>query len=368
MKWAVRTCQILPFVEYYHNWWSDKSNQIIIDGRIRAWNQIIIARQLPKAVLQNWFWSKYILRNCLLSSSSCCHFAFTACAMLMKTNQRGSCLIQQSDVIYIAMHARGRVLHCNALREKSYSSEMKTISFLMMSFCKFTEAKVVHYRGFVNKDGLAGALWKCSFCIWIGNIAFNATCQSSQPGSQCAKRPFWKPPASPATSGRSGQRLPWTQWIGFHSPVGQFSPAGGAVVVGLVLVGKPMQTHCNLDLRYIWFEPTNVFGLKTLGGKELEPVVSLLLGLDRHTITISWGQCFEPDNFPPFLYDCPSSVVASRPFTYLKINSQSFYYPSNQSGAGEYASVTYHSVIIAGPWNSLSHNWSQEVKSLNWSW
>ena len=39
-------------------------------------------------------------------------------------------------------------------------------------------------------------------------------------------------------------------------------------------------------------EPTNAFGLKTLSGKELEPVVSLLLSLDRHTITISWGKLF----------------------------------------------------------------------------
>ena len=156
--------------------------------------------------------------------------------------------------------------------------------------------------------------------------------------------------------------------IGFHSPVGQFSPAGGAVVVGLVLVGKPVQTHWSKIFEIYLIEPTNVFGLKTLSGKELEPVVSLLLSLDRHTITISWGQCFEPDNFPPFLYNCPSSVVASRPFTYLKINSQSFFYPSSQSGAGEYAFATYHSVIMAGPWNSLSHSCSQEVKSLNWSW
>ena len=61
MKWAVKTCQIssVVVVEDYHNWASaDKSSQIIIDGRIKAWNQMIIT-QLPWAVLQNWFWWKY---------------------------------------------------------------------------------------------------------------------------------------------------------------------------------------------------------------------------------------------------------------------------------------------------------------------
>ena len=41
--------------------------------------------------------------------------------------------------------------------------------------------------------------------------------------------------------GFSGSRF----GFGFHPPVGQLSPAGGAVVVGLVLVGKPVQTHWN---------------------------------------------------------------------------------------------------------------------------
>ena len=78
--------------------------------------------------------------------------------------------------------------------------------------------------------------------------------------------------------------------FGFDSPVGQLGPVGGAVVVGLVLVGKPVQTHWNKVFEIHLIEPTNDFGLKTLSGKELEPVVSLLLSLDCHTITISWGE------------------------------------------------------------------------------
>ena len=70
------------------------------------------------------------------------------------------------------------------------------------------------------------------------------------------------------------------------SPVGQLGLARGAVVVGLVLVGKPVETHWD-KISDAFVEPTDVFGLKALGGKELEPMVSLLLRLDRHTITIS---------------------------------------------------------------------------------
>ena len=80
--------------------------------------------------------------------------------------------------------------------------------------------------------------------------------------------------------------------FGFDSPVGQLCPVGGAVVVGLVLVCKPVKTHWSKVFEIQLIEPTNVFGLKTLSGKELEPVVSLLLSLDRHTITISWGELF----------------------------------------------------------------------------
>ena len=122
-----------------------------------------------------------------------------------------------------------------------------------------------------------------------------------------------RPPAVGVVKGSPG-----LSGLGFDSPVGQLNPVGGAVVVGLVLVGKPVQTHWNKVFEIHLIEPTNVFGLKTLSGKELEPVVSLLLSLDRHTITISWGKLFEADNFPSFLYDCPSSVVASSPFTYLE--------------------------------------------------
>ena len=82
------------------------------------------------------------------------------------------------------------------------------------------------------------------------------------------------------------------------SPVGQLGLARGAVVVGLVLVGKPVQTHWNKVFEIHLSEPTNVFGLKTLCGKELEPVVSLLLSLDRHTITISWGKLFRGRQLP----------------------------------------------------------------------
>ena len=86
--------------------------------------------------------------------------------------------------------------------------------------------------------------------------------------------------------------------FGFDSPVGQLGPVGGAVVVGLVLVGKPVQTHWHKVFEIHLIEPTNVFGLKTLSGKELEPVVSLLLSLDRHTITISWGELFRGRQLP----------------------------------------------------------------------
>ena len=79
---------------------------------------------------------------------------------------------------------------------------------------------------------------------------------------------------------------PGLSGLGFDSPVGQINPVGGAVVVGLVLVGKPVETHWD-KISDAFVEPTDVFGLKALGGKELEPMVSLLLRLDRHTVTIS---------------------------------------------------------------------------------
>ena len=62
-------------------------------------------------------------------------------------------------------------------------------------------------------------------------------------------------------------------------------------MVGLVLVGKPVETHWD-KISDAFVEPTDVFGLETLSGKELEPVVSLLLSLDSHSITISWGELF----------------------------------------------------------------------------
>ena len=63
-------------------------------------------------------------------------------------------------------------------------------------------------------------------------------------------------------------------------------------MVRFILVGKPVKTHWNKIFQIHLIEPTNVFGLETLSGKELEPVVSLLLSLDGHSITISWGELF----------------------------------------------------------------------------
>ena len=190
MKWAVRTCQILPLVEYYHNWWSDKSNQIIIDGRIRAWNQIIIAKQMPFSSFAKLILVKIYSKK-----------LFTSIIIMLSVRIHNLCDVNENEPKRFLLDTAVRCAwYSNAC--KKYSAPLrcivrKVIFFRDENYLLFDDVMIGSILklnccimgGSINKAGLAGALWKCSFCIWVGNIAFNAYCQSSRPGSQCARTP-----------------------------------------------------------------------------------------------------------------------------------------------------------------------------------